>query len=151
VPTPHADPRWLDEDHPRCEVEFDWLAVDPQGHVAVFTTAGYGPVPMEVDPHLTEVDAALDQVKRLPDLESPDEIRLRFNEFSDWHAYSAKGFYAYDWNGGPSYWFGAYERRATPAAPMSVSQLPAEIRAVAQLVEFPVKFADYGQLIVLGP
>jgi len=31
--------------HPRWGIEFDWLGVDREGHVAVFTTAGYGPVP----------------------------------------------------------------------------------------------------------
>jgi hypothetical protein len=145
VPTPHANPRWLNEFHLRYGEEFDWLGVELQGHVAVFTTAGFGPIPMAVDPHLTDVDAALDQVRQLPDLESPAEIRLRFGHYSDWHAYSAKGFYGYDWDEASSR---RYERRASPAAPISVSQLPAEIRAVAQLVEFPVKFADISSIIV---
>jgi len=142
VPMPRADPRWKDEFHPWSGFEHDWLGVDLQGHVAVFTTAGYGPVPMEVDQHLADVDAALDRVGQLPVIGSAcDTVRRSADgDYPDWDAYSAKGFYAYDWqgqeNGGP------YLRLSSPAVPISVSQLPAEIRAVAQLAEFPLKFAD---------
>src|SRR5260370_34771393 len=52
--------------HPRWGIEFDWLGVDRQGHVAVFTTAGYGPVPADVNQHAADVDAALDPVRGLP-------------------------------------------------------------------------------------
>lgn len=96
---PRADPRWKDESHPRSGVEFDWLGVDLQGHVAVFTTAGFGPVPMQVDQHLDDVDAALDRVGQLPVIGSAGDIGRRSadGDYSDWAAYSAKGFYAYDW------------------------------------------------------
>jgi hypothetical protein len=143
---PRADPRWKDESHPRSGVEFDWLGVDLQGHVAVFTTAGFGPVPMQVDQHLDDVDAALDRVGQLPVIGSAGDIGRRSadGDYSDWNAYSAKGFYAYDWEDQGS----RYQRLSSPAVPISVSQLPAEIRAVAQFAEFPVKFADEPEIII---
>ena len=32
-------------DHPLWGREFDWLGIDRHGHVAVFSNAGYGPLP----------------------------------------------------------------------------------------------------------
>ncbi len=37
--------------HLRLGIEFDWLGVDRYGHVAVFSTAGYGQVPVKVNQH----------------------------------------------------------------------------------------------------
>ena len=35
----------LPRDHPLWGREFDWLGIDSHGHVAVFSNAGYGPLP----------------------------------------------------------------------------------------------------------
>ena len=35
----------LPRDHPLWGREFDWLGIDRHGHVAVFSNAGYGPLP----------------------------------------------------------------------------------------------------------
>jgi hypothetical protein len=133
-------PALEDEFHPWSGFEHDWLGVDLQGNVAVFTTAGFDPVPAAVDQHLADVDAALDWVGQLPVIGLACDTVGAAGDYPDWDAYSAKGFYACDWqgqeNGGP------YRRLSSPAVPISVGQLPAEIRAVAQLAEFPLKFAD---------
>ncbi|HYK69716.1 MAG TPA: hypothetical protein VEV45_17355 [Streptosporangiaceae bacterium] len=143
---PRADPRWWDEFHPWSGIEHGWLGVDLQGHVAVFTTAGYGLVPMEVDRHLADVDAALDQVGQLPLIASADDIlRSAHGHYSHWHAYSAKGFYAYDWQ----QWTGRYyQRLSSPPFPISVGHLPEEIQAVAHFAEFPLKFADEAMVVI---
>jgi hypothetical protein len=132
--------------HPRWGLEFDWLGVDPQGHVAVFTTAGYGAIPVEVNEHLAEVDAALERVGQLPVIGPAVNVERRSadGDYSDWCAYSAKGFYAYDWQ----VWHGPYQRLSSPAVPISIGQLPAEIRAVAHFAEFSVNFADEPEIIV---
>jgi hypothetical protein len=152
VRTPHSDPRWKDEYHPRSGIDWGWFGVDIQGHVAVFTTAGVGPVPVEVDRHLADVDAALDRLEQLPVTGSAVDLGWRSadGDHPDWVGDSAKGFYAYDWDDwdDPDGWNGRYQRLSSPAAPVSVSQLPAEISAVARLVEFPVKFADEPKVIV---
>ena len=146
VPMPRADPRWGDEFHPWSGIEHDWLGVDLQGHVALFTTAGYGLVHMEVDRHLADVGAALDQVGQLPVIASADVIlRSAYGHYSRWHSYSAKGFYSYDWQE----WTGRYYRRlSSPPFPISASQLPAEIQAVAHFAEFPLKFADEPMIVI---
>jgi hypothetical protein len=126
--------------HPRWGIEFDWLGVDRHGHVAVFTTAGYGPVPVRVSEHVADVDAALDRIGELPVVGFASDIvrRSAGGDYSDWYAYSAKGFYAYDWQ----VWHGPYRRLSSPTLPIGVSQLPLELQAVAHFAEFPVGFAD---------
>jgi hypothetical protein len=132
--------------HPRWGIEFDWLGVDRQGYVAVFTTAGYGPVPVDVNQHLAEVDAALDRVGQLPVIGSAGNVvrRSADGDYSGWHACSAKGFYAYDWQ----VWNGPYQRLSSPTVPVSVSQLPVELQAVARFAVFLVNFADEPEITV---
>jgi hypothetical protein len=61
------------------------------------------------------------------------------------YAYSAKGFYAYDWGerGGP------YRRVSCPTVPVSIERIPGQLQAVARLAVFPVDFADEPE-ITLG-
>jgi hypothetical protein len=141
VQTPRADPRWEDEPHPWAYIDAVWLGVDLQGHVAVFTTAGFGPVPMEIDQHLADVEAAVVQVEQLPVIGSANYTGQPASGCYIPVDYSVRGFYVYDWEAYRTY-DGPYTQMASPAVPVSVSQLPAEVRAVAQLVKFPVKFAD---------
>jgi hypothetical protein len=49
-----------------------------------------------------------------------------------------RGPYAYDWQ----LWHGPYQRLSSPTVPVSISQLPAGLLAVAHFAEFPVSFAD---------
>jgi hypothetical protein len=48
----------LPRDHPMRGREFDWLGIDRHGRVAVFSNAGYGPLPEAVNGRLADVDAA---------------------------------------------------------------------------------------------
>ena len=125
-------------------IEFDWLGVDRHGHVAAFSTAGYGPVPVEVNQHHADVDVALDQIRELPVTGSAIVQHRGGGDYSDWYAYSAKGFYAYDWQ----VWAGPYQRISSPTVPISINQLPTELRAVAHFAEFPVSFADEPEITV---
>jgi len=132
--------------HPRWGIEFDWLAVDRHGHVAVLTTAGYGAVPESVNEHLAEVDAALERVGELPTIGSAGNIvrRSADGDYSNWYSYSTKGFYAYDWH----VWHGPYQRLSSPTVPISVDRLPSQVQTVARLAVFPVNFADEPQITI---
>ena len=52
--------------HPNPGFELDWLATDQVGHVALFSTGGYGPVPKVVTDHLADLQTAINQVSSLP-------------------------------------------------------------------------------------
>ena len=47
----------------RACMDFDWFAVDETGQVAVFATAGSGPVPAEVSAKPSPHDAFGDQIE----------------------------------------------------------------------------------------
>jgi len=73
------------------------------------------------------------------------------DNFLFWDEYAAKGFYVYHWNGlFASYPSCLYERYLAPPVLINVSQLPAELQAVAHLAEFAVTFAD-ATAITIGP
>jgi hypothetical protein len=52
--------------HPRWGIEFYWLGVDREGHVAAFTTGQVRPASCRLSPALRRSDAALEQVEELP-------------------------------------------------------------------------------------
>jgi hypothetical protein len=112
------------------ELMWEWLGVDSQGHVAVFDTVGEGMLPATVHQHQDEVDAVMDRVE----------------EFRGQAAY---GFYFYEW--GESWVSCRYIRRFAPDVPVTVSQLPAELQAVAHYAEFIVPFADAPAIVAQMP
>jgi hypothetical protein len=82
----------LPRDHPLWGREFDWLGIDRHGHVAVFSNAGYGPLPETVDERLADVDAALERADELAAIGSAANIENSGDgDHSFWYSYSAKG------------------------------------------------------------
>jgi hypothetical protein len=122
--------------------EFDWFGVDAAGHVGHFSTAGFGPVPLPV---LDRLDAAQEHElwslgKRLLELPvigtSAGHLPGRID---DWLEFARRGLFGFDWK----HWSGPYLRAATPGVPIGAAALPAELRRLVLLVEFPgVRFAE---------
>ena len=122
--------------------EYDWLAVDADGHIGLFSTAGGGFAPPEflqdTDAHDTGIEALM---------ASPPSTRSRF--FPDvatglsnaWKEAAARGLFAFDSdpNGGP------YRLVASPENPASVTEIPEETRSAASLVKLhTVRFGALG-------
>ena len=97
--------------------EVDWFAVDGEGHLALFATAGEGFVPEVALARIEEHEALAES------LPAPHA-----GNRSVWNDYAAQGFFVYDWSlpGGP------YERRAVPTASMA-AQLRARVLAIGEL------------------
>ena len=132
-------------DHPLWGREFDWLGIDRRGRVAVFTNAGYGPLPEIVHERVADVDAALERASELPIIGSAGNVEdPGSSDYSFWYSYSAKGFYAYDWR----VWGGPYRRLSSPTVPVSIDWLPDQLQAVARLAVFPVDFADESEITI---
>jgi len=135
--------RELPRDHLLWGREFDWLGIDRHGQVAVFSNAGYGPLPEAVTERLAEVDAVLERAGELPAIGSAVGIEDSGDgDYSFWYSYSAKGFYAYDWR----VWDGPYRRLSSPTVPVAIDRLPDQLQAVARLAVFPVDFADQPEI-----
>jgi hypothetical protein len=88
-------------------VEFDWFAIDQDGHVALFATAGFGPVPASV----LAASGAHDAVGQ--------SIAIRgFGSSTVWESYAQVGLYAFDWSDTK----GSYVRVAEPLADKDFKQ-----------------------------
>ncbi|MEU4523560.1 hypothetical protein AB0F52_33205 [Amycolatopsis sp. NPDC024027] len=129
--------------HPRWGTEFDWLAVDPSGSLAVLTSAGYGPVPKAVRDHVESVDAALGLINTWPYVGGSISRPSDTGDYADWRDLAARGFYAYDWKDSS----GPYARLAVPTTPLTVDNLTDEwITQMVVLARFTVDFASATQL-----
>lgn len=110
--------------------EFDWFAIDSEGNIGLFSTAGEGKVPDEVIEAYTEHD----KISEL--LDSPN-----WGSSEVWSDYAALGFYVYDWSlhGGP------YKRERQPSRDMS-AELKSKLMAVGSLPKLPVKFTELKEI-----
>ena len=108
--------------------EFDRLATDVDGHVALFSTAGGGFAP---EAFLLDTDAHNAAIKAL--LASPPRTKARFapqlrsDLENTWLLVAERGLYAFDSDlcGAP------YKLIAAPERPIHLSDLPAEVATVA--------------------
>lgn len=123
--------------------EWDFLAVDELGQLAVLSTAGYGPIPAAVLADRESVERAIDEVARLPVTTTavPADPN-RTGNYSDWYDLSSRGFYTFDW----LVWHGPYELIATPAEPLQIEYLPNALRAAARLLRVPQPFTGISSL-----
>jgi hypothetical protein len=67
--------------------EFDWFAFDRDGHVAMLSTGGAGPIPESVIGAFAEHDAIADSLNA-PNFGSP----------AVWSDYANLGLYVFDWD-----------------------------------------------------
>jgi hypothetical protein len=130
------------EAHPRFGFEFDWLAVDRRGHLALMISEGYGPVPLAVLDHPDEVDAAVDALAgALPVLRDASPPAN-----APWMAASceaqARGLYVYEWD----LYDGPYERLLVPGVAVTVDALPPLIGAVARFGPLDLEFTHAGAI-----
>lgn len=131
-----VDESW---EHPRWGINFEWLAVDPTGCVALFDSAGYGAVPPIVFQHVEHVDDAVDMVDGLPMLNKAiKKVRSEGGDHTYWSNIIIRGLYVYDWE----LWHGPYQRLTSPVKLVSVDDLPPSIRSAAQLVKVSVPFSS---------
>ncbi len=115
--------------------EYDWLAVDHLGQLALLSTAGSGFVPTEVARTMEAHQAALDVLFARP---PSTEVRRApvFGPGVDntWAKAAARGVFGFDSdpNGGP------YRLVAVPRTPLLLTQLSAD------LCPFPIAVPNFG-------
>jgi hypothetical protein len=85
-------------------LEFEWFAQDAEGNIGIFSTAGFGPVPANVQLYFQDHDrAAL-------------SIELTHWGSSDvWKDYAKQGLYVFDWQ----HWQGPYRKEEAPLGTMN--------------------------------
>ncbi len=84
--------------------EFDWFALDDAGEVAVFATAGFGPVPAQVRTASELHDAIGDRI-----------AVAGWGTPTVWDSYASMGLFAYDWDDESR----CYSRVGQPSRPIN--------------------------------
>lgn len=125
--------------------EWDFLAIDRGGSVALISSAGYGPIPAEVLSHGVSVEAVVASLPTQLSVigESLDRReRDPSGDYSDWFDASRRGLYTYDWHvhGGP------YEQVSAPSVALRADTLTPKFGNVAGLLRLPVLFSETAQL-----
>lgn len=120
--------------------EFDWLASDAEGHVAIFSTAGGGDAPevflQDTEAHDLAIDAILAMAASTKPRFAP---QLAEGLENTWRMMAERGVFAFDSDahGGP------YRLVAAPEAAIRASALAEPAAAVAQALVFShLRFAD---------
>jgi hypothetical protein len=122
--------------HEFSNLEFDWLARDADGFVAMFSSAGFGAVPEESVAAAEALDAALDRIKALPVTGEASSISGRTTP-DDWIATARRGLFAFDWA------HVRYQIEAVPSRALRIDEIEDEvIRDVANRVRIPVRFSQ---------
>lgn len=110
--------------------EFDWFALDSDGNVAMFVTAGAGFVPEEVVRHLSQHDSVVEEIPA-PHMGTPEV----------WNDYAAHGLYVFDWD----LFADLYFLEAAPSKPMA-RDLHFKVRGINQLPIYNGSFSGLSQL-----
>lgn len=115
-------------------IDYAWIAIDDDGHVGVFTSAGAGPIPRWFANGRSWCDEVFDAVASLPlrgtfRLEVPDAATTA--GLQDWKHWAEVGLFAFDWadvHRRTAEHTRCYELIATPTDPIGARTMPAKLR-----------------------
>lgn len=127
--------------------EFEFVAVDRAGALAVFSTAGSGLVPRQSDDWFAATTNLMSYILGLPKI---GEAKLKVapypkGDYSGLYRYSEAGMFAYDWHLIP----GPYERLSAPEIQFPWSRLPAVYKSAVVRFEW-LSFAA-SPWVYIGP
>jgi hypothetical protein len=107
-------------------LEFDWFALDAEGNIGLFSTAGFGPVPSNVRLHFRAHDQA-----------------FRHFDLYEFEACGRHGLPVFDWQ----HWEGPYVKLEQPTSPMAIA-FKQHILQIPDLPVFDVVFAAVESIAV---
>ncbi len=119
-------------------LEFDFLAVDDDDHVAFFSSAGYGPLPVAVLDRPEREQEAVEAVEALPIVSEIGHRPVGEGDFSFWLIRVERGLFVYDWERT----YGPYRRLAAPVSPVSIDAMDAIREHLGALPRVATKFGE---------
>jgi hypothetical protein len=116
--------------------EFDFLATDAVGQVAVFSHAGWGPIPRVVVDRSEQATKAVEAAERLPVTTTVQDAPVDGGDYSEWLTKVECGLFAYDW------WdtYGPYRLVARPRVAIHIDAAPSLLDH-GNLAVLPTDFA----------
>ena len=128
--------------------DIEWLAVDAEGNVGVFTTGGKGPLPRKGFEEYSSEDFS-ETLWSLPKI-SGSVLLVDLPRPDDYIELAEKGFYTYDWCDvhRTKEKLNKYEIQTKPTCPIKLNDLPKMIRNVIGEMAMPVKFEEIREVDV---
>ena len=124
--------------HELSGLEFDWLACDADGFVAMLSSAGFGAVPEEAVATADALETALDRIKLLPVTGEATSISGMTSP-DDWIAAARRGVFAFDWEHARD----RYRIEGLPSRAIRVDEIAdVALRDAVSRVRIPVVFSD---------
>jgi hypothetical protein len=110
--------------------DFEWYAVDRNGHVAFLTSAGLGAIPMLVFRDKEAYQRAANFFRSLPARCGHVLHAKGPYDWSSWIRAANQGLFGYDWNASAGQYVPGYPYKlmAAPETPVTLSDLPADVR-----------------------
>jgi hypothetical protein len=113
-------------------LEYEWVAVDCNGHLGYFATAGYGHAPGFFTAHVSEHEQIVDRLLALPlrgvGVPAGD---LPEDAGEPWKALADRGVFGFD-----APW-GYYKRVYQPSSALHVSELPDDLQTFFRTARVP--------------
>lgn len=117
---------------PLAGIDFSWLAVDRDGHVAWLVTGGSAVVPAWVERDPDTFGEAEEALPSLPTRGGAEPYEMSSRYIWDWLEAARRGVFGYDW---PIYQ-GPYKLIALPQNPIEVTHLPPKLAELARRTRF---------------
>jgi hypothetical protein len=128
--------------------DFEWYAVDHKGHVAFLTSAGFGAIPMAVFRDKEMYYKAAEYFRSLP-LRCGHVLAASGSyDWSSWTRVADQGLFGYDWNTSAGQYVPGcpYKLMAAPETPITLSDLPANVRDWVSQTGFDQEFGTATEL-----
>jgi hypothetical protein len=130
--------------------DFEWFAVDRDDHVAFLTSGGHAAIPRAVFRSSDAYFAIRDRFRSLPFRGECvlDEIGCRKPRPDDWVEMARRGLFGFDFEFDDPSPGCPYRRVASPERPITVSELPRDVRDWLGAVRFEaIRFAETRMLL----
>jgi hypothetical protein len=115
------------------QVDCAWLAVDSVGHVAVFITAGVGPIPETVLKSETPIVEIESKLLELPPM-APASLAVEVPSPGSFIALAERGLFVFDWQNvhrTRAELKPGYDLVAIPTRPIEITAMPPDLASIA--------------------
>ncbi|MEM7248202.1 MAG: hypothetical protein AAF533_22905 [Acidobacteriota bacterium] len=145
---------WLHQ-HDYLGLELDWLAVDADGSLGFFSSAGRGAVPSTCLPTCSELHAVTSIVETLPVVSEVEVLVSKYGEHQssgrpasalDWLEVARRGIWAFDYDLNSR--VGGYRQVVRPHEPLPLAALEADaVLQLARSVRLTLRLASVEWLL----
>jgi hypothetical protein len=125
-------------------IDYEWYGLDSERHIAVFTTAGIGPIPIVVLAQLTTADRLADYVWQMPS-RGEAIMLVSLPRPDDYVYFASRGFFSYDWADvyRTREFTSSYEIHSKPERSIRLTEMPSEFHDLLRATAFEsLRFSD---------